>query len=242
MTRGGRERLGFDPQVHSTKVLRETVSSTNCAPSFRDGQSRLSDATYLGSSSSNLGTWGTYSDGTGLFQQGSAYLSLTPGPVSRPESAHSFDHCHPPTFLSPAACTPTTSSLQTGLSTFPTLVHGEASQMLPETVHFGMSPAFSSTPAHFPSYASNLHYSSINQSPQYLMTSNSITHPQHYRPPSAQINMTSAAPRDSLPNGQWESTSSVLPSHRYTPYSVDEEFNSNFGMPDVPFSRHSPTQ
>jgi hypothetical protein len=225
MTQGDRGRLGPDPQVHPRVVPRETAPPNNRVLPFHDGTPRLPYATYPGSSS-GFDTWHTSLDAINLSQQGAGYPLLPPASGRRVEPAHSFDH-------------PSTSSLWTRPSSFPTLDHRKTTQMQSETVHPGMYPASNSTQGRFPSSASNVHQSSINQSPQYPMTSNPIIYSQDYRPTRAQIDVTPAISRVPLPSGQWGPTSNVPPSRRYT--SVDEEFNSNSGMPDV-FSRHNSTQ
>jgi hypothetical protein len=240
MTREDRGRLWPDPQVHPRVPLHETAPPNNRVPPFYDGTPRSPYATYP-SSSSGFDPWYTSSDAVNLSQRGAAYPSLPPAPGRRAELAQNFNHHHSSSFPSPGSCTSAASSFWIRPSSSPTLGHRKATQMQSDTAHFVMYPTSNSTQGGFPSSSSSNFHSFTNQSAQYPMTSNPLTCPQDYRPTGAQIEMTPAIPGGSLPTGQWGSASSVLPSRRYTHYSVDEEGYSNSGMPDV-FSHHSSTQ
>ena len=227
--RGDKGHLGFNPQIPPTVVLPETAPPTNHVLSFPHDP-------YPGSSTSGLGSWGTFPDNISQSQQEAAYPSLLPALGRRGEPSRAIDHCHSSTSLSPVVYNPSASSPWTSVSPFSTPVHWENTPIQSGTVHLGMYQASNSTRGHLYSSTSN---SSISQSSQYPTTLNSTSCSQPYRLPRAQIDMITA-PSVSSPTGQWCSAPIVPSSRQYTPYGVNE-VNSDPGLPGI-LRHHGPTQ
>jgi hypothetical protein len=232
--------LTFDRNVPPTLGLPPTVPPAIRVPSLPDDRSHLLYGTHSGSSSSGLGRGGTSSDATSLFEQEAAYPLRQPAPSRQVEHSHAFDPYDSSNFLSPPPFTPTASS-GIGLSPLPAPIYRVSTPKQSKSPHLGTYHVLNPM-QRMQSPSSSPHYSSISESSQSLMTPHSLVSSQQYYPHRAQINMQNAVPGGPLPSGYLGTTFSGPPSRPYTPYSVDDEFDFNPGMPDVLFSPRGPTQ
>jgi hypothetical protein len=232
----------FDRHVHPTLALPPTVPLTIRVPSLPDERSRFLYATYSGSSSSGLGRGGTSSDAMHLSEQEAAYPLRPCSPSERVEPSHAFDQYDSSNFLSPPPLTPTASSSGIGLSPLPAPIYRVTTPRQSKPPRLGTYHSSNPTQGAQLCPSANPRYSSINASPQCLMTPHSIASSQQYYPHQAQINMQNLIPGGPLSAGYQGSTFSIPPSRPYTPYPVDDDFDFNPDVPTILFSPRGSTQ